>query len=438
MPDLVIRNATVLVMDPSYRVLPGYDVSLTNGLITSVAPTGAPTPASTTIDATGQFLLPGLVNTHTHVGQAYFKGTTSAMELFKWLEYGWFYLQRMSQDDIYWAAQLNILEMIRSGVTTFCDMFFYEDRIAGAVQQAGLRACLGEGIMEGAPGMAPRMPIDDQIAYARDVYKKWNGAADDRIRIFMAPHSPYLCSASTMEKVLAAAQETGTRISIHLSETRYEIEQAQKNWGMSPPERLEALGAYKFPTLSAHCVHLSDHDVELLNRPDFGIAHNPASNLKLQSGRAPIERLVGRKVAVGLGTDGSGSNDAIDLWRDLYLAAVLHPWTEEQHSAHTVLGMATREGARALGLDDDIGTIEVGKKADLILVSPNSAHTLPVNDPIPSLVYTARGGDVVTTIVDGRILMRDRQVLTMDEAEVLGQAKRRASRIFGEPYRSAR
>lgn len=434
MYDLLIRNCTVVTMDHAYTVLPDHDVAVLGGRIAAITPSGVAVQATKVIDGSGLYLMPGLINTHTHVGQAYFKGTTAAMELFKWLEYGWFYIQRMNEEDIYWSAMLNILEMIRAGVTTFCDMYFYEHNIARAVEQAGIRACLGEGVMEAAPGMEARMPIDDQIAYALDVYRRWNGAANDRIRIFMAPHSLYLCSAPTMEKVLDAASRLNAPISTHLSETRYEIEQAHANWDMTPPERMAALGMLEHKIVGAHCVHLTPSDIELLDRPSFGVAHCPASNLKLQSGRAPIETLVGRRMAVGLGSDGCGSNDVIDLLKDAYLCAIVHPWTEEQRAAHTSLALATREGARVLGLDSDVGTVEVGKKADLILIALDQARTTPINDPHHALAYTARGDDVVTTIVDGKVIMENRMVTTLDEAEILAQARERAARIFEPAY----
>lgn len=388
MDDLLIRNCTVVTLDHAYTILPSHDVAVSGGRIVAVRPTGGSDPATKVIDGNGLYLLPGLINTHTHVGQAYFKGTTAAMELFKWLEYGWFYIQRMSEEDIYWSALLNVLEMIKAGVTTFCDMYFWEHNIARAVEQAGIRACLGEGIMEPGPGMEARLPIDDQIGYALDVHQRWNGAANDRIRIFMAPHSLYLCSAPTIEKVVDASSRLGAPIAIHLSETQHEMTQAQAHWGMTPPERMSALGMLSQKIVAAHCVHLTPSDIELLDRSTFGVAHNPTSNLKLQSGWAPIETLVGRRMAVGLGSDGCGSNDVIDLLKESYLAAIMHLWTEEQRAAHTTLALA----------------------------------------------YTARGDDVVTTIVDGNVLMEHRVVTTLDEAEILAQARERAARIFAPAY----
>ena len=434
MYDLLIKNATLLVMDPAYTVHTHYDIAVQGMKIAALAPTGTLGDARKSIDASGQIALPGLVNTHTHIPMSYFKGTASAMELFKWLAWGWFYIQRMDLQDIYWASKLACLEMTRAGVTTFCDQYFYVDHIARAIEESGLRACVSEAIMEPAPGMDARLPVDEQIAYARNVYREWNGKADGRIQVFFAPHSLYACSPATVEKILALASEDHTRLHIHLSETRKEVDDSIKAWGMSPPERMQHLGVLDYPVIAAHCVHLSEKDIEILDRPTFGVAHNPASNLKLQSGVAPIEKLINRYMAVGIGSDGNGSNDTIDILKDVYLTTILHPWTEKQQPAHTALAMATREGARALGLEKAIGTLEVGKQADIILVKPDQARMIPVHEPHYSLALTSNGSDVTATIVDGQVLMENKQILVLDEKEVLQEAAERAGRIFSESF----
>lgn len=426
---LLVRDCTVLTLDGDFRVLPHHDVLIDGDRIAAIVPTGTALAAARVLDARGLYLLPGLVNTHTHVGAAFFRGTTGAMELFRWLEYGWFYIRRMSAEDVYWSALHACLEMIKAGVTTFCDMYFDEHEVARAVEGSGLRACLSEAIMEPAPRMEARAPVEAQIERAVDLHRRWDGASNGRIRIFLGPHSLYLCSRPTIERLLAVARSP---VHIHLAETRREMDEARQQWGRTPPERLADLGVLERHLVAAHCVHLTASDIELLDRPTVGVAHSPASNLKLQSGRAPVEALVGRRLAVGLGSDGCGSNDVIDILKDAYLAAILHPWREEQRAAHTALAMATRDGARALGMEREAGTIEVGRKADVILVSLDEARTTPVHDPHLALVYTARGGDVVTTIVDGRVLMENRRVLTLDETEILAQARERAARIFAE------
>jgi 5-methylthioadenosine/S-adenosylhomocysteine deaminase len=432
--DLLVQDVNVLQLNPSYTFLAHQDVAVQGQIIAAIGPTGSLGKAKKVLDGKDQILMPGLVNTHTHLGMSYFKGTAAAMELFKWLAWGWFYIQRMSPEDIYWSAKLACLEMIQAGITTFCDQYFFVDQIGKAVLESGLRACISEAIMEPAPGMDARMPVDAQIAYSEQVFQEWNGRGEGRLQVFYAPHSLYACGAPTLEKILDLARRKNTRLHIHLSETKKEVSDALQAWGITPPARMHQLGMLDVPIIAAHCVHLTPEDIELIDRPTFGIAHNPASNLKLQSGRAPIEKLTGRKLAVGLGSDGNGNNDVIDILKDAYLAAILHPWQEEQQPAHTVLSMATREGARALGLEHQIGTIEAGKHADFILVSLDQARTIPVYEPHYALIFTAHGQDVRTTVVDGQVLMENRIVACMDEVEILRQARERAARIFSVSY----
>ena len=280
-------------------------------------------------------------------------------------------------------------------------------------------------------GEAGREAVDAQIDGAIRFIEKCQGMADGRITAWLAPHSLYACSEHIIARVLEAANALKAPIQTHLSETIKEVEDSIAQHGRRPPERMEELGILEHRVVAAHCVHLSASDIEILDRPTFGAIHNPGSNLKLQSGIAPIPQLVGRKMAVGLGTDGNGSEDTLDIFKAVYLASVLHPWTREHRPAHTVLAMATREGARALGLEREIGTVEVGKKADLILVDlGHHPRTTPLNNPFYTLTFTARDTDVLTTIVDGQVIMEDRVIKSLDEEKVLRQAQMRAERIF--------
>ncbi len=446
--DLIIHDTTVLTMNTGFDVLPHHDVTVNGQFITAVTPTGlalggasaslgvnsvkgdeAP-KARKVLDGRGLILMPGLVNAHTHLGMSFFKGTAAAAELFEWLNWTGRYQKRMTPEDAYWSVVLAAVEMIRAGVTTFADMFFNQIATADAIADAGLRVCLGEGIMEPI-GEAGRQAVDAQIDSAIRFIERCQGVADGRISAWLAPHSLYACSERTIARVLEVATALDASIQIHLSETVKEVEDSIAQHGRRPPERMEELGFLEHRVLAAHCVHLSPSDIEILDRPTFGVAHNPGSNLKLQSGDAPLPQLVGRKMAIGLGTDGNGSEDTLDILKAAYLAAVLHPWTKGHHPAHTVLAMITREGARALGLEDKVGTVKVGKKADLILLDlGHHPRTTPFNNPFYMLTFTARGDDVVTTIVDGKILMENRVIKSLDEAEVLRQAQARADRIF--------
>jgi len=429
--DLIIRDTSVLTMNAELALLPHHDVVINGQVMTAVRPTGQNmTPARKVLDGRGLLLMPGLINAHTHLGMSFFKGTAAAAELFEWLDWTGYYQKRMTPEDAYWSVMLAAAEMIRAGVTTFADMYFVQSAAAEAIAGAGLRACLGEGIMEPF-GEAGRQAVDVQIDRAARFVQDCRGAASGRIIPWLAPHSLYACSERTIERVLEVATALQAPIHTHLSETAKEVADSLAQHGLRPPERMEALGILEHRVLAAHCVHLSPSDINILDRPTFGAVHNPGSNLKLQSGLAPLPQLVGRRLALGIGTDGNGSEDTLDIFRAVYLTAVLHPWSREQRPAHTALAMATREGARALGLEQQIGTVEAGKKADLILVDlGRHPRTTPFNDPYYTLAFTARGDDVVTTIVDGQILMEDRIIKSLDEAEVLRQAQARADRIF--------
>jgi 5-methylthioadenosine/S-adenosylhomocysteine deaminase len=429
--DLIIRDTMVLTMNAALEVLPHHDVAVEGQFITAVTPGGAERPAARKVlDGRGLILMPGLINAHTHLGMSLFKNTAAAAELFEWLDWTGRYQKKITPEDNYWSVMLAAAELIRAGVTTFADMYFNQEATVEAVADAGLRACLGEGIMEPF-GEAGKEAVEAQIDGAVRFIEKRQGMADGRISAWLAPHSLYTCSERTIARVLEAAGALHAPIQTHLSETAKEVEDSMARHGRRPPERMEELGILEHRVLAAHCVHLSPSDVEILDRPTFGVAHNPGSNLKLQSGLAPLPQLVGRKMAVGLGSDGNGSEDTLDVFKSVYLASVLHPWTREDRPAHTVLAMATREGARALGLEAEIGSVEVGKKADLILVElGRQPRTTPLNNPFYALAFTARCDDVVTTIVDGKVLMEDRVVESLDEAEVLRQARARSERIF--------
>ncbi len=431
--DLIVCNATIVTLDNDYTVLEGQDLAIKKGVMAALSRTGNFDESVQVVSGSEPLLLPGLVNAHTHVGMSYFKATASAMELFKWLKWGWFYIERMDDEDIYWAAMLACMEMIRAGVTTFSDMYFSETVIAKAVERTGLRACLAESVMEPAGGMEMKATIAAQLATSRSFFEEWHGGANGRVNVMLAPHSPYACSADVLTQIGSLAHDLGARLHIHLSETEAEVKQAYQRWSMSPPAYLNSLGLLSLPMTAAHCVHLSDGDIDLVDRPTFGVSHNPAANLKLQSGTAPIPKMVNRRMAVGIGSDGNGSNDVVDILKEVYLASIVHHWTEEQLPTKTCLAMATREGARALGMEDQIGTLQVGMKADMILVSVDQARTVPVHDPHATLALTSHGSDVTTTIVDGQVLMQGGDFLTLDGEEVLAQARERSGRIFGVP-----
>ena len=434
MYDILIRNVTVLPMTKDDGALENHDVAIEGQHIVALGPTGTlDAETRRVIEGSRRLLMPGLVNAHTHMGQTIFRGTAEAMLLREWLAQDVPIIARMTAEDVYWSSLLACCEMLRAGVTTFVDMFFHEDQVAQAAVDSGMRAQLGQAIVgQLSEDDVGRGAASDQIATSVEVAERWHGAADGRITARLAPHSPWDLSPATLCDTLAEAKQKGYGIHTHLAETTPELEWCQEKYGISPPRRFEELGYLEVPFLAAHCVHLSDEDITILDRPGVGIAHNPGSNLKLGSGKARIPDLTAcQGLAVGLGTDSTGSNDSLDVLKEAYLAAVIHDWSIGSTPARTCLAMATREGARALGLVDEIGTVEVGKKADLIVLSIESARMTPLHDPERTLIYAGRSSDVETVMVDGRVVLDGGALTIVDEAQVLREARERTARVFG-------
>lgn len=434
MYDILIRNITVLPMTLEGGILPNYDVAVKGQHIVALGPTGTlGAEARRILDGSGRALLPGFVNTHTHMGQTIFRGTAEAMLLQEWLERDAPIISRMTAEDVYWSSLLACCEMLRAGITTFSDMFLYEDSVAQAAVDSGMRAQVSQGILERfSDEDLGRGAANEQIADSVACAERWHGAANGRITARLGPHALYSLSPSTLEDMLKEAKRKGYGIHTHLSETLPEIAWCKERYGVTPPRRFAELGYLEVPFLAAHCVHLSDEDIALLDRPNVGIAHNPGSNLKLRSGIARIPELTARSgLAVGLGTDSTGSNDSLDILKEAYLAAVIHAWPVGSQPSRTVLAMATREGARALGLEQEIGTVEAGKKADLIILSLRHPRLTPVHDLERLLVYAGRACDIETVIVDGRIVLDSGTLTTVDEALVLREVHNRTKRVFG-------
>jgi 5-methylthioadenosine/S-adenosylhomocysteine deaminase len=377
--------------------------------------------------------MPGLVNTHTHAPMVLFRGLADDLALMDWLQKYIFPAEAktVTPEFVRAGTRLAALEMIESGTTTYADMYYFEEEIARVTRAAGLRGVLGETIIQ-FPVPDAKTPAEG-LARVERFAKEFAG--DDLITAAVAPHAMYTLDADTLKACRALADRLRIPVIIHLAETTDEIKTAAERHRATPTAFLESLGFWGPRTLAAHGVHLTPADITILASRGVGIAHNPESNMKLASGIAPVEAMRQAGIAVGLGTDGAASNNDLDMFESMRQAAFLHKLKDGDPravSASVALGMATIDGARALGMDKDIGSIEAGKRADLLVVSMSSARQTPMYDAVSHLVYTTRGDDVRTTIVNGKVLMRDRKVLTLDAPKVLAEA-----RAFAEKVRAA-
>jgi len=429
--DLRIVNGTVLTMAPGWELIADGVVCSREGLISYVGPADqAPKPGDEqVIDASGCAVLPGLVNAHTHLAMTLFRGYADDMMLQEWLEdWIWPAEMRLRPEDVYWGSLLGACEMLHFGVTCFNDMYHMPEQTVAAALDSGIRAC-PSGVLLGFLPDAEQL-LEEAIAFVRHLQQQNH----PRIHPMLAPHALYTCPDEMLLKVGEGARDTGVPLHIHLAETASEVQDSYDEYGESPVAHLNTLGLLDIPMLAAHCVHLSETDIALLAEKQVGIAHCPTSNMKLSSGFAPVPELLEAGAVVGLGTDGCASNNNLDMLEEAHLAALLH----KVHSgdpttipAHTALVMATRRSAQALGLGDIIGTLEVGKRADIILVDMSSPHLQPHRDPISHLIYAAHGSDVRTTIVEGQIVMNEGEILTVDEGEVIAHATECAAHITG-------
>jgi 5-methylthioadenosine/S-adenosylhomocysteine deaminase len=431
--SLVVTGGTVVTMDSARRVLAPGAVAIEGGAIVAVdapAAIAAAYRGAETIDASGAVVLPGLVNTHTHAPMVLYRGLADDMALMEWLEKYIFPAEAktVSAAFVRTGARLAALEMIQSGTTLFTDMYYFEEEIARATKEAGLRGVLGETVI-GFPVPDAKTPAE-ALARTEKFFQEF--ATDELIIPAVAPHSMYTVDAKSLTAARALADKYGRPTLIHLSETRDEVEISQKKYKMQPAAYLESIKFWGPRVLAAHGVWLTPPEIALLKKHGVGVSHNPESNMKLASGTAPVPQLRAAGVPVGLGTDGAASNNDLDMFEAMRVAALLHKLQSNDPRAipaPVALEMATIGGARALGLGDRLGSLEAGKRADLIVVSMSSARQTPMYDAVSHLVYATRGDDVRTTIVNGRVLMRDRKVLTLDERAVLADARRAAEQV---------
>jgi len=432
--SLIVANGTVITVDTARRVLQRGSVAIDGRDIVAVdtpEAIAARFSARDTIDAAGSVVMPGLINTHTHAPMVLFRGLADDLALMDWLQNYIFPAEAktVSPEFVRAGTRLAALEMIESGTTTYADMYYFEEEIARVTKAAGLRGVLGETIIQ-FPVPDAKTPADGIARTERFINEFKN---DDLITPAIAPHSMYTLDEATLKACRALADRLHVPVIIHLAETKAEIKTSQEKYHASPVAFLESLGFWGPRTLAAHGVHVTPADIQILARRGVGVSHNPESNMKLASGAAPVEAMRKAGLAVGLGTDGAASNNDLDMFEAMRQAAFLHKLVSEDPRAipaPTAIDMATIEGARAMGMGRELGSLEPGKRADLIVVSMSSARQTPLYDPLSHLVYVTRGDDVQTTIVNGRVLMRDRKVLTLQRDQVLAEARAFATRVL--------
>ncbi len=439
----ILRADLAVTMDDELGVISNPEITIEDGRIVSIdargAGRGARVPAdprdipqdAESVDLPGRWLIPGFVNAHTHAAMTLLRGFADDLPLDRWLaDRIWPVEAHLDVDHIHAGTLLAATEMLAGGVTTFADMYLHMDGAAEAVQEVGARAVLSPGLLE-ALG-----PMDETMASAVDFARRWHGGADGRITVKLGPHGVYTCPPAFLRDIADAARDLGIGLHMHLSETRDEVEGARERFGASPVQVAADAGILAAGCLAAHAVWVDDVDISVLAESGAGVSHNPRSNMKLASGIAPVDRLRAAGIPVGLGTDGAASANQLTMLEEMRTASLLQKVSRSDATllpAAESLRMATLDGARALGLQDEIGSLSPGKRADIVVLRPDRAGTTPVHDPLSTVVYSAQDQDVEMVFCDGRLVVDHGRAVTVDLEEVRREANRHALRLVDAP-----
>jgi len=434
--DLMVTGDYVLTFNHKKEVVEKGAVALKGDRIIAVGQAsrvGKEIEAKEVLDASGCLIMPGLINLHTHAAMTCFRGLVDDLPHQVWLHEHIFPAEarHVSEETVYWGTMLAAVEMIKSGTTTFCDGYFCEDGAARAVVASGIRAIVAQGVIDfPAPGVPdPRINVKAAEAFVF----RWQGKSPNLVPSIFC-HSPYTCSVETLTRAKEVCKQHGILFQIHLSETKDEVEEVEKRYGSRPADHLRTLGLLDAETLCHHAVWVSGEEIAILAENNVGVSHNPESNMKLASGVAPVPAMLASGIKVGLGTDGCASNNNLDMFQEMDTTAKLHKvhWGDPTIcSAVQVVAMASSGGASALGMGGELGSLGPGKKADIITIDLNQPHLTPMYEPCSHLVYAARGADVRDVIVDGRVIMRQRQLIEIDEQEIMAKVREIADNIRG-------
>ena len=432
--DLIVSGTHIVTMDAQGTVIENGAIAIDEGIILAIgsaADIGAKYSAAETLNGGKRVVMPGLVNGHSHAAMTLLRGVADDLALMDWLQNYIFpaEVEFVDTEFVRIGTELACWEMIRGGTTTFVDMYYYPDTIAEVVDSCGMRALVSATVIDQRSPDAEN--AGDSIAKGNGFIERWQGK-NSRITPIFGPHANYTLNAEQLQATREAAMKYGVPISIHVSESPFELQYSQDTYGMTSIELYESIGFFDGPTIAAHVVWPTEKEIPILAERKVGVIHNPTSNMKIASGISPIAAMLDAGVRVGLGTDGAASNNDLDLWEEMRLASFLQKvdrMDPEVLPATTVLRMATSGGATAIGLGDKVGSLEVGKRADLIQVAFEDVHHVPTYDVISHLVYVSDEQDVASVVVDGKVLMKEREMLTIDTDRVASEAATLAARI---------
>src|SRR5689334_5834669 len=425
--DLLVLGGTIVTMDQTRRIIDDGGIAISRGRIVAIGSRAEIESRYTSrqrVNSAGKVLTPGLINGHTHIPMVLFRGLADDLDLQDWLTKYIFPAEakNVNEEFVRAGTRLGLAEMIRGGTTTYCDMYYFEDAIAEETSRAGVRAVLGETVIDFP--VADNKTNAEAMAYVEKFVSRWKG--NDLIVPAIAPHAPYTVSEEHLKAVRAFSDRTGAPIVTHVSETKRELDDSVKAKGASPVAYLDRIGFLNDHVIAAHMVWPQGTDIAILKRRGVGVVHNPQSNMKLASGVAPVPRMINEGVFVGLGTDGAASNNDLNMWEEMDTVAKLHKvfsGDPKVISAQQAFELATIRGAQALHLEKEIGSLEVGKRADIVIIDRDTLNQIPLYNVYSDLVYATKAADVESVIINGKIVMRDRRLLTLNETTVKNDAR---------------
>lgn len=422
--NTLIKNVHIVTMDDNDRKLGNGCIAIEGKRIAYLGEeTGMPNSfvPGKIIDGKGKMALPGLINSHTHSAMTLFRGYANDTRLVDWLSAIWPLEDMLTADDAYWLSSLAVAEMIGEGITTFADMYMFMDKTAEAAELSGIRAALARGLQ------GPDERSENRLKQAKELWRQWNGQAEGRIKVMIGPHALYTCKPEFLARCVDLAHELDAMMHIHVAETAWEFDLCMHEYNQTPVQYLLETGVFDRGTLAAHCVHVTDEDLDVLLDRNVSVAYCPSSNMKLASGFAPVADMLRLGVVVALGTDSAASNNTLSIIKEMHIAALVNKAISQDAtvlSAKQALRMATADAAKALLWDDEIGCLSEGMKADIILVNMDSLRYFPKGDPVTGLIYAGGGCDVDTVIVDGKIIMENREIKTLDVERIRYEADR--------------